>query len=135
MTTDNPTVPQHCPEPWEVGGTYRHFDSKDWFSIVFSPLKNGKPHHPRACEALGMKKEEAIANAARIVACVNACRGIPTAALEAGAVADLLRTLTDLTEEMRRYPVKRDVRKDFSLMVRERAALDALRKATPRPGA
>jgi hypothetical protein len=30
------------------------------------------------------------ANAARIVACVNACVGIPTARLEAGVIADLL---------------------------------------------
>lgn len=36
------------------------------------------------------------ANARRIVACVNACEGIPTEALESGAVRELLEALADV---------------------------------------
>ena len=42
----------------------------------------------------GVRAVGAEANARRIVACINACAGIPTEALEAGVVADLIRDLT-----------------------------------------
>ena len=37
------------------------------------------------------KRSLGLANARRIVACVNACAGLSTEAIESGAVADLIR--------------------------------------------
>jgi hypothetical protein len=68
---------QHTPEPWLIG------DEDDPSSISSS---SGRP----VAETLVAvqrwtpeKQEEDYANARRIVACVNACKGIPTETLEA----------------------------------------------------
>jgi hypothetical protein len=64
------------------------------------------------------------ANARRIVACVNACTGIPTEALEGGVVADLLAAckavlakLDSITTEEFRAGGEREQREALSVVV------------------
>jgi hypothetical protein len=79
----NKTTPKHTPEPWgDLDGVivppYATDDGQAWIADTRSA-----PNARR--------------NAARIVACVNACAGI-----NPEAVPDLLRVLTRLAEKVRR---------------------------------
>ncbi len=47
----------------------------------------------------GYTKAEGRANARRLVACWNACEGIPTAALEDGVVGEMLEALENLEND------------------------------------
>jgi hypothetical protein len=73
-------TPMHTPGPWAV--------------------TKGRPRKVTAngvliCNAVFKGyNEEAEANARRIVACVNACNGVPTASLENGVVLDLIAAST-----------------------------------------
>ena len=58
---------KHTPGPWETGKPYEHCKNS-WFSVVFSPAKTDAFHSPRAAEALGVTKKEAVANANLIAA-------------------------------------------------------------------
>ncbi len=69
---------QHTPEPWKIGDGKPPFAS--WAGQILGQHSDGEfilatcnQNYP----------EDAKANARRIVACVNACRGIPTEDLEA----------------------------------------------------
>ena len=62
-------TPQHTPEPWAIQS---HGLPEGLHGII-------APHHAKWFVAEDCKKVDAI----RIVACVNACAGIPTHALEA----------------------------------------------------
>lgn len=67
----------HTKEPWSLGEEDRHGDTPinaaDWRSLalVVTHMHGGEDQCP-----------EGLANARRIVACVNACAGIPTDTLE-----------------------------------------------------
>jgi hypothetical protein len=80
---------KHSPEPWT-----------DLADGIDGPA-NSHPvvdvdTHSLVARAYGDEVDEAEANARRIVACVNACAGIPTAALESGALAEAIRAAQDL---------------------------------------
>ncbi len=69
---------KHTPEPWHVsapragtahGWEVRTYSGEKLAGVKLTNLVCQMSHHPR-------KQEEAHANAARIVACVNACEGI-----------------------------------------------------------
>jgi hypothetical protein len=72
------TTPKH--EPW----TYVHFPKSDTLSIDRAYVKIGS----KTRAELGGSDAEA--NARRIVACVNALKGIPTEALETGQIAEVI---------------------------------------------
>jgi len=76
---------KHTPEPWGVANAHNELRA-----IINETNRSGVVH-------LGMEKGlEDRANAARIVACVNACAGIPTEQLEAGSVAEAIQALRDV---------------------------------------
>ena len=78
----HPETP-HTPEPWRM----------DWHFIVAPD-----PHGTYPDIYIGE-----IANGRRIVAAVNACRGIPTKALEQDSVHRLIAMLAEATEEMEEW--------------------------------
>lgn len=69
----------HLPEPW----CYRRSSDGRYYEI------GPKNVRADASREQIVRMVQGIANARRITACVNACAGIPTAALEAGGVAKL----------------------------------------------
>jgi hypothetical protein len=84
---------RHTPEPW-----FRHFGQ-----AIYSG-----PHHDPSARLLFMgtptngtaeQLDEAFANSARVIACVNACAGI-----NPEAVPDLVAALTDLVDWMDNLP-------------------------------
>jgi len=95
---------KHTPEPWELDireygfrirmgsavpytGVYKPQHLIEWDPGVYYA-----PDYPET-DAENRQYLEAEANARRIVACVNACEGIPTEALEAGVVRELVEAL------------------------------------------
>lgn len=82
----------HTPEPWTIGkssgGAKNHAICADW-RIIAHVNGNGYP------AGIGWSPESE-ADALRIVACVNACKGISTEALEKGIVSDLLGAMKNL---------------------------------------
>lgn len=89
---------EHTKEPWEVE---RKCDGDQvWFNIeapMMGALKSGRPGV--VADTLNrdhvISPEEDQANARRIVACVNALKGIRTEAIEAGLIEGLLRAARD----------------------------------------
>lgn len=79
VTQDNTALVAHSPEPWEIRNSpsMRTIGQVGGDDIALLMHPDG-PGHP---------------NARRIVAAVNAVAGIPTEALEAGAVAEAMNTL------------------------------------------
>jgi hypothetical protein len=73
-------VSEHTPEPW-VNNAGR----------IETP---GKPGQRVYIADLHQHVDEYLENARRIAACVNACAGLSTEALEAGALADALAALS-----------------------------------------
>lgn len=72
---------QHTPEPWAL----RDESQKGHGFSIYSPQS---PYwSSEVAHYIGEK------DAKRIIACVNACAGIPTEALENGALGDALKTL------------------------------------------
>lgn len=68
---------EHTKEPWGYEPTGNQ-DDEYWITWTGHPTSIGV-----TCNAVtGPGSKDAEANARRIVACVNACCGIPTAALE-----------------------------------------------------
>jgi len=82
------TEPKHTPEPWyaEEQEARAHIFAKH-IGMDCHVAKCFGPNPADVHEVF----EIARANAARIVACVNACAGIPTEQLEAGCVERLVR--------------------------------------------
>jgi hypothetical protein len=67
----------HSPEPWGC------HDKGTEFPTICKERENGTCHEiAELTGCQGMTHEERVANGERIVACVNACRGIPTEDLE-----------------------------------------------------
>jgi len=81
----------HTPEPWKHYPS-RLVDSSLWKAQVQPP--ESEPCSP--CAGYGITKEESEANARRICAAVNACKGISTEALERGMIAKLRHLLGEL---------------------------------------
>ena len=72
---------EHTPTPWRVLGTYSIAqDMNDPF------VESWKIELARCGRRDNFRPHENAANARRIVACVNACEGIPTKELENGVV-------------------------------------------------
>lgn len=90
------TEPKHTPEPWQaIGSRADRAIISDGRSIarVWGAIQpDDRPPH-----------DQADANAARIVACVNACAGIPTEELEAGCVERLARTTEKLLKTAQHF--------------------------------
>lgn len=74
---------QHTPTPWlhNVEG-YPEADIKGANGRIIAHTWNVGASRPKSADALKKRAEEDRANARRIVACVNACAGIPTEKLE-----------------------------------------------------
>ena len=60
------TQAKHTPGPWEIGSINKR-DKNLWWAAVFTPKSTGKFHIPRACDALGVDREECEGNA-RLIA-------------------------------------------------------------------
>ncbi|HEY7330684.1 MAG TPA: hypothetical protein VH592_23795 [Gemmataceae bacterium] len=87
-TDDSKPAATHTPEPWRIiGKTVKCTDHGRLYNIarVDNKLFTGEANE---------------ANARRICAAVNACKGISTEALEQGIVADLLAHLKTLLEQI-----------------------------------
>lgn len=94
---------QHTPEPWEVqyewcdcGGEYPCGHGQYPYEIVAPNTLIPRWHNEKGTPAIVTRfegddsNETNMANARRIIAAVNACKGISTEALESGVVAELL---------------------------------------------
>lgn len=93
---------KHSREPWRRG--------KASDSIVCDYGENLPPHHAigdmsaKAIESDSLRyygghlvaESATPSNISRIVACVNACAGIPTEALEAGVLGEILQFIRDV---------------------------------------
>lgn len=77
----------HTPEPWAIykGDALVIVDEK---GSSLGEMVPGDPY---------IKHAEAVANAARIVACINACAGIPTDKLRPGIVKELRDKIAAVT--------------------------------------
>lgn len=74
---DVPSLSDHTPEPWEWEGEIERITGPDGATIA---------------------DVTTVGNARRIVACVNACDGIPTASLEAGIINLGMDTINALAQ-------------------------------------
>lgn len=70
---------KHTPEPWVARGTT--ILGQDTFPVANCGSTTNRP------------LPERVANTERIVACVNACAGLTSAALEVGLIDDLIEVL------------------------------------------
>lgn len=77
---------EHTKEPWQTWGSVHSGN------VYVVP----KPYSGAGNIALFCKPEDA----ARATACLNACHGIPTEALEAGIVGDMVEALRDTTASL-----------------------------------
>jgi hypothetical protein len=134
MSDDSVSDTKHSPEPWgafrlDVSGTdeFKAYTARcidqgapeDFYVVMVE-----KPDGPADVCHVGNGPTSA-ENARRIVACVNACAGLSTEALEAGMLAEAL----DLSETVSRClsDVEHDGADDL------RAALRALGRLEPTP--
>lgn len=107
------TNPKHTPEPWELG------DAPAGGHLCIVELPNGQ-----AIKCYGASRREAIANARRIVACVNYCAGMTEEELaceDGGAM--MLDTAERWRDSSERYRKKLEARL---------AALERVAEAGPR---
>jgi len=86
MNSISTNKPEHTPEPWET-------------DLIYVVASDPKGIHPdiyiaeiahEDSEGLIASSAEQEANGHRIVACVNACEGISTEALEQGVIQEML---------------------------------------------
>lgn len=108
----------HTPEPWVKKG-----------STVISPSRGGltvEEYDEQTWTYYGgylIAESITDANARRIVACVNACAGIPSEALEAGAIREMREAIEIALGEVRHAPC------DFSRDEKAQILRKALEKA------
>lgn len=95
---------KHTPEPWGLDTETRKKGDR---TLVRLPTVNGlrgeyiaEAHYVREFHGK-VTKPVAEANAARIVACVNACAGLSNEELERGVVGDLIAMLRRVRTESR----------------------------------
>lgn len=85
---------KHLPEPWTVfesqNAVRPGIDSAIESVVIFS--------EDEANGVQGDTAEEALANARRIVACVNACQSISTETLENGVIKDMVASLQTVAD-------------------------------------
>jgi hypothetical protein len=96
LTGDREMTQKHTPEPWKL---YRNDQSVGDVvgHAVCDVWPRGDDH---------IASEEGKANARRIVACVNACRGLPTDELEAkGVVSAVGNQLLDMDRKLHKAEV------------------------------
>lgn len=98
--TPKPTPPaSHTPEPWSV---HQNVGRKGELGVIADKapcvIAHGfsEKHWPEVAEA----------NARRIVACVNACAGIPTEALEGRNLRDVVEALLWATDHITEKPAE-----------------------------
>lgn len=86
---------KHTPEPWSAGVIkYKG----EWHFTAVPVGNEGKI--TALCGLAGANGEdESIANARRIVACVNACAGVETGHLEKYGLPDFAQKISDLREQ------------------------------------
>lgn len=91
---------KHTPEPWRVTGTgtIRYIDA---------PVGNGMLQEVASCMRVEYGDMEA--NARRIVACVNACKNIPTERLEMALPGQMKTSLDNLCAEIEKLESQRDM--------------------------
>lgn len=97
VSTTERTV-QHTPEPWREGipGTV----------VADMPIEGG-PGGVNGADAVAyyggnlIGESMTVANARRIVACVNACSDVPTDMLKPGLVRELVEALEQAVEQVR----------------------------------
>jgi hypothetical protein len=122
MTNTDDTTPArpHTPEPWSQ-------DSNDLFAVTAD--KDG--FIVAVTEVHDRTDEECDANARRIAAAINACRGIATEALEQDVVAELLQALE--WQEMAGHDPEASRRKGYFDRAREhrRAAIAKAKGGRP----
>jgi hypothetical protein len=122
--------PAHTPEPWE------HADS----GLIYGQCGEDDVEAPFVCDviedsamqAFGMLSPVEEANARRICAAVNACKGITTEALEQGIVAELWLQLALLADHLASRPHELSERLR-ELRLREARAVLAKTAAARRP--
>ena len=102
MTSTAHTKPAalHTPEPW-------HYETDYSITTIFAPDPTGQnPCGTYVAEIDGQDvgrfatREQHEANGRRIVAAVNACRGISTEALQQGVVCELVEALDRLLDQI-----------------------------------
>lgn len=86
---------KHTPTPWHV----EHIE-EDAITIGGAFGYDGDPKDWRVVADTGSVTDEDQANAERIVACANACAGIPTEALTPGSIRALIDIVTSTTDAL-----------------------------------
>jgi hypothetical protein len=108
----------HTPTPWQT-------------TDKFGPCNISAGHGRSICSTGGYSSSgpnaenvhlENEANAARIIACVNACEGLSIEALESGVVGQAADTITELCEALRAVGVEAD---GMAMTMRRRKVFDA----------
>lgn len=90
----------HVKEPWHVVSRHR-----EGYVGILGINEDRGPLSSYGGEHLSVVMEmDDPDSARRIVACVNACAGIPTEALEAGALAAAFDSVGELIRALRREP-------------------------------
>jgi hypothetical protein len=87
----------HTPEPWMIEQFVQETPGSGYLDCTGCIVTFDEAYGPMDAE-----RARAEADARRIVACVNALAGIPTKALEAGALGEALRAVNDV--EVRTRP-------------------------------
>jgi hypothetical protein len=114
-TDDTKPAAAHTPEPW-------HYEMDYSVTTIFAPDPAGQnPYYVAEIDGQDVgrfaTREQHEANARRLVAAVNACRGLSTEALEQGVVAELLEALQ--AQQMAEYDPEASRRKGYFDRARE----------------
>jgi hypothetical protein len=135
-TKDTTQVISHTPEPW-------HYETQYRITTIFLSDPTGEnPYGTYIAEIDGQDvgrfttTEQHEANARRICAAVNACRGVPTEVLESGPIASLASAAPRLLEELSyflEFAELNDDGEDDDFTHRISAARVAIAQATGRP--
>jgi hypothetical protein len=112
VTESEKRAEAHSPEPWsrdaEAGECACYIrDAKNWLLV-------GEDDYGPTLD---------VDDARRIVACVNACAGIPTDALESGSLGEALRLAAVAVSDLNDHPCLRD---DLYDRLSKAGGLDAL---------
>ena len=113
----------HTPTPWTINKEANRGRSID----------GGKHAEIATCWlCVGSTGKEMEANAARIVACVNACDGISNEALDAGVIAELVQALKIARGYVKDTSNGLDISEYTEMAKEDLAEIDAaIAKATP----
>lgn len=90
----------HSPEPWELHDASHRVTFEDGPTIC-AMHQDGSCHEIAmltGCQ--GMTHEHLLACGERIVACINACKGIPTEKLAGISLSDVISKLIDAAKQL-----------------------------------